>query len=77
MFAGLVGLSLSYALVLTGVQTLLARWYCNLANYIVSVERIKQFVHIPEEPPAIMEGNRPPPSWPTMGRIELHSLKVR
>ena len=77
MSAGLVGLSLSYALTLTGTQIFLTRWYCNLANYIVSVERIKQFMHIPEEPPAIVEDNRPPPSWPTMGRIELHSLKAR
>lgn len=77
MSAGLVGLSLSYALSLTGTIIFLARWYCNLTNYIVSVERIKQFMHIPEEPPAIVEGNRPPHSWPTKGRIELHSLKVR
>ncbi|XP_030490551.2 ABC transporter C family member 8 [Cannabis sativa] len=74
---GLVGLSLSYALSLTGTQIFLTRWYCNLANYIVSVERIKQFMHIPEEPPAIIEGSRPPSSWPTMGRIELQSLKIR
>ncbi|PON96125.1 ATP-binding cassette containing protein [Trema orientale] len=74
---GLVGLSLSYALTLTSTQIFLTRWYCNLANYIVSVERIKQFMHIPEEPPAIVEGRRPPLSWPTRGRIELHSLKIK
>lgn len=74
---GLVGLSLSYALSLTGTVTFMARWYCNLSNYIVSVERIKQFMHIPPEPPSIIEGNRPPPSWPANGRIELHSLRVR
>ncbi|PON96124.1 ATP-binding cassette containing protein [Trema orientale] len=74
---GLVGLSLSYALTLTSTQIFLTRWYCNLANYIVSVERIKQFMHIPEEPPAIVEAKRPPPLWPTKGRIELHSLKIK
>ncbi|GMN74219.1 hypothetical protein TIFTF001_054390, partial [Ficus carica] len=71
---GLVGLSLSYALSLTGTIVFFTRWYYNLTNYAVSVERIKQFMHIPIEPPAIIEGNRPPPSWPTKGRIELHSL---
>ncbi|GMN30270.1 hypothetical protein TIFTF001_046414 [Ficus carica] len=74
---GLVGLSLSYALSLTGTIVFMTRWYCNLANYIVSVERIKQFMHIPIEPPAIIEGNRPPPSWPTKGRIELLSLRIK
>ncbi|GKV36537.1 hypothetical protein SLEP1_g44658 [Rubroshorea leprosula] len=74
---GLVGLSLSYALQLTGTQIFLSRWYCNLSNYIISVERIKQFMHIPPEPPAIVEDKRPPSSWPSKGRIELHELKIR
>ncbi|KAF2301974.1 hypothetical protein GH714_031105 [Hevea brasiliensis] len=73
---GLVGLSLSYALSLTSTQVFLTRWYCNLANYMISVERIKQFMHIPPEPPAIVEDKRPPSSWPFKGRIELQELKV-
>ncbi|XP_050380978.1 ABC transporter C family member 8 [Argentina anserina] len=74
---GLVGLSLSYALTLTMTQIFVIRWYCNLSNYIISVERIKQFMQIPPEPPAIIEDKRPPSSWPTKGRIELHSLKIK
>ncbi|KAI3900073.1 hypothetical protein MKW98_000973 [Papaver atlanticum] len=74
---GFVGLSLSYALALTGTQVFLTRWYCNLANYIISVERIKQFMHIPSEPPAIVDDKRPPPSWPSKGRIDLEDLKIR
>ncbi|GMI77928.1 multidrug resistance-associated protein 6 [Hibiscus trionum] len=74
---GLVGLSLSYALSLTTMQILVSRWYCNLSNYLISVERIKQFMHIPEELPAIIEDNRPPSSWPSKGRIEFQELKIR
>ncbi|XP_055832204.1 ABC transporter C family member 8 isoform X2 [Solanum dulcamara] len=74
---GLVGLSLSYALALTNTQVFLSRWYSNLANYVISAERIKQFMCIPPEPPAIVEDNRPPLSWPTKGRIELLDLKIR
>ncbi|KAL6140763.1 hypothetical protein ACLB2K_059057 [Fragaria x ananassa] len=74
---GLMGLSLSYALTLTMTQIFLIRWYCNLSNYIISVERIKQFMQIPPEPPAIIDDKRPPSSWPTKGRIELHSLKIK
>ncbi|GMH14234.1 hypothetical protein Nepgr_016075 [Nepenthes gracilis] len=74
---GLVGLSLSYALVITGTHVFMTRIYCNLANYIISVERIKQFMNIEPEPPAIIDENRPPSSWPSEGRIELQDLKVR
>ncbi|KAL7264982.1 hypothetical protein ACSBR1_002855 [Camellia fascicularis] len=75
--SGLMGLSLSYALTLSTFQVIMSRWYCNLANYIISVERIKQFMNIPPEPPAIVDDARPPPSWPSHGRIELHDLKIR
>ncbi|XP_075667040.1 ABC transporter C family member 8-like isoform X2 [Castanea sativa] len=74
---GLVGLSLSYALSLTGTQIFLTRWYSSLSNYIISVERINQFMHIPSEPPAIVEDMRPLSSWPSKGRIELQALKIR
>lgn len=77
MSAGLVGLSLSYGLSLTVTQIAGTRWYCNLSNYIISVERIKQFMQISPEPPEIVEDKRPPSSWPNKGRIELYSLKVR
>jgi ATP-binding cassette subfamily C (CFTR/MRP) protein 1 len=75
--AGLVGLSLSYALSLTNIHIFMTRWYCYLSNYMISVERIKQFMHIPSEPPAMVEDKRPPSSWPSKGRIELQALKVR
>ncbi|MFS7950314.1 putative ABC-type xenobiotic transporter [Helianthus anomalus] len=72
----MVGLSLSYALNLTGTQVFLTRWYCSLANYIISVERVKQFMHIPTEPPAVVVNNRPPSSWPSEGRINFEDLKA-
>ncbi|KAJ0075582.1 hypothetical protein Patl1_33341 [Pistacia atlantica] len=34
-------------------------------------------MHIPPEPPAIIEDMRPPDSWPSHGRIELVDLKER
>ncbi|KAI4355527.1 hypothetical protein L6164_004290 [Bauhinia variegata] len=74
---GLVGLSMSYALSLTRTQVYYVQWACRLENYIISVERIKQFMQIPQEPPKIVEDKRPPSSWPSRGRIELQALKVR
>ncbi|KAL6285506.1 hypothetical protein ACE6H2_009896 [Prunus campanulata] len=70
----LVGLSLSYALSLTATQIFATQWYCSISNYIISVERIKQFMQIVPEPPAIVEDKRPASSWPPKGRIELYSL---
>ncbi|PNX82239.1 ABC transporter C family member 8-like protein, partial [Trifolium pratense] len=72
---GLVGLSLSYAFTLTAGQIFWTRWFSNLSNYIISVERIKQFIRIPAEPPAIVDGNRPPSSWPSKGKIDLQGLE--
>ncbi|XP_074312421.1 ABC transporter C family member 8-like isoform X2 [Silene latifolia] len=74
---GLVGLSLSYALGLSMTHVFLTWWYCNLETYIISVERIKQFMHIEAEPPSIVLQNRPPSSWPYKGRIELQELQIR
>ncbi|XP_071742425.1 ABC transporter C family member 8-like isoform X2 [Rutidosis leptorrhynchoides] len=75
--SGLVGLSLSYALTLSGTQVFFTRWYCSLDNYVISVERIKQFMHISPEPPAIVDNNRPPSSWPSKGTIQFQNLKLR
>jgi ABC-type multidrug transport system fused ATPase/permease subunit len=74
--AGLVGLSLYYAFILTTAQIFWTRWFSNLSNHVISVERITQFIHIPAEPPAIVEDNRPPSSWPSKGRIDVQGLEV-
>jgi ATP-binding cassette subfamily C (CFTR/MRP) protein 1 len=74
---GFAGLCLSYALTLTAAQVFLTRFYSYLENYIISVERIKQYMHLPAEPPAIIPENRPPASWPQEGRIDLQDLKVK
>jgi ABC-type multidrug transport system fused ATPase/permease subunit len=74
---GFLGLCLSYALTLSSAQVFLTRFYSNLENSIISVERTKQFMHLPSEPPAVISDRRPPPSWPSKGKIELENLRVR
>lgn len=57
----------------------LSRWilsFCKLENKIISVERIDQYCQIPSEAPPIIDGSRPPCSWPENGTIELIDLKV-
>eukprot|EP00253_Pinus_taeda_P026999 PITA_26999 len=74
---GFVGMAFSYGLTLNGsfVRSILNQ--CRLANCIVSVERIKQYMHIPSEAPAVIEDHRPPDNWPSHGKVELQDLKIR
>ncbi|VAH58269.1 unnamed protein product [Triticum turgidum subsp. durum] len=74
---GFLGLCLSYALTLSSAQVFLTRFYSNLENYMISVERIKQFMNLPSEPPAIISDRRPAPSWPSEGKINLENLRVK
>lgn len=71
-----MGLCLSYSLTLTASQVFLTRFYSSVEQYIISVERIKQYIHIPPEPPAVIQECRPSPSWPSQGNIELQNLMV-
>ncbi|KAK7380439.1 hypothetical protein VNO78_32950 [Psophocarpus tetragonolobus] len=50
---------------------------CNLANYLISVERLNQYMHVPSEAQEIIEGNRPPSNWPVSCKVELHNLQIR
>ena len=66
---GFAGLSLSYALSLTSCQVFMVQWKCNLSNFVISMERIKQYMNLPSEPPGIIDSSRPLVSWPSEGRI--------
>ncbi|KAJ7553020.1 hypothetical protein O6H91_06G081400 [Diphasiastrum complanatum] len=74
---GLIGLALSYGLSLNVSLVCSVQNQCILANWIVSVERIKQYMHIPSEAPAVIEDHRPAPTWPPNGNILLNNLQVR
>ncbi|XP_078177310.1 ABC transporter C family member 8-like isoform X1 [Carex rostrata] len=74
---GFMGLCLSYSLTLTASQVFLTRFYSSVEQFIISVERIKQYIHIPPEPPAVIQECRPSPSWPSQGNIELQNLVVK
>jgi len=42
-----------------------------------SVERIKQYVDMPQEPPAYIPETSPPPEWPSKGVVELRNISMR
>ena len=49
---------------------------CYLENKIISVERILQYISIPEEPPLSMSGDKLLCNWPSEGEIQLRNLHV-
>ena len=75
-FAGFIGMALSYGLSLNMSLVSSIQNQCTLANYIISVERLNQYMHIPSEAPVIVKENRPPVNWPTRGKVEIQDLQV-
>jgi len=69
-------MALSYGLSLNNSLVFAIQNQCTVANHIISVERIKQYMHIESEAEEIVEENRPPSNWPVAGKVEIKNLKV-
>ncbi|VAI70531.1 unnamed protein product [Triticum turgidum subsp. durum] len=74
---GFVGMALSYGLSLNTSFVSSIQTQCNIANQIISVERVSQYMDIPSEAAEVVEENRPLPDWPQNGNVELRDLKIR
>ncbi|CAG8548825.1 3767_t:CDS:10, partial [Scutellospora calospora] len=74
---GLVGLSLTYALSVTQALNWAVRQSCEIETNIVSVERVKEYIDLPSEAPAVIPNNRPAPAWPQNGLIEYQNYSTR
>ncbi|KAM0894855.1 hypothetical protein ACQ4PT_024288 [Festuca glaucescens] len=74
---GFVGMALSYGLSLNMSFVFSIQNQCNLANQIISVERVNQYMHIQSEAAEVVEENRPAPDWPRDGNVQLTDLKIR
>lgn len=77
VLAGFAGLAITYGLSLNISVVFSVQNQCNLANVIISVERLKQYLNLPSEAPAIIKDKRPPTQWPNEGKVELQNLEVR
>nr|XP_005494837.2 canalicular multispecific organic anion transporter 2 isoform X1 [Zonotrichia albicollis] len=75
--AGLVGLSVSYALQVTVSLNWMVRMTSELETNIVAVERIKEYSETETEAPWIIEGKSPPENWPSKGDLEFVNYSVR
>ncbi|KAJ8363811.1 hypothetical protein SKAU_G00126420 [Synaphobranchus kaupii] len=74
---GLVGLSVSYALQVTMSLNWMVRMTSDLESNIVAVERVKEYSETQTEAPWEIEDRKPPPEWPTQGKVEFHDYSVR
>jgi len=74
--AGLAGLSLSFAMHFTEQIMWYVRKYTELEMSLNAIERVNEFLEIPQEPPGIIEP-RPPASWPYDGAINVENIKVK
>ncbi|KAG0252846.1 hypothetical protein BG011_006711 [Mortierella polycephala] len=77
MDEGLAGISLSYSLTFTDHVLWLVRLYSNNEMNMNSVERVREYMDLPQEPPAVIEGSRPPPGWPNNGEITVENLVMQ
>lgn len=70
-------MALSFGLSVNGFLVHSTSEQCVVADLIVSVERLNQYIHIPSEAPEVIEENRPAPNWPATGKVEINDLQVR
>uniref|UniRef100_A0A8D0ED93 ABC-type glutathione-S-conjugate transporter n=1 Tax=Salvator merianae TaxID=96440 RepID=A0A8D0ED93_SALMN len=75
--AGLVGLSVSYALQVTISLNWMVRMTSDLETNIVAVERVKEYSESEIEAPWIIEDKRPPEDWPNHGEVNFINYSVR
>ncbi|KAL5005221.1 hypothetical protein ScPMuIL_018677 [Solemya velum] len=70
MDAGLVGLSMTYAMTLMGMFQWGVRQSAEVENQMISVERVLEYTNLPSEAPLESEKDKKPPStWPSKGEI--------
>ncbi|KAG5577355.1 hypothetical protein H5410_057489, partial [Solanum commersonii] len=73
----LTGMAFSYGLSLNAILILCVQWQCTIANSIISIERLEQYMRIPTEESQLVQTNHSPPGWPKHGKVEICDLKVR
>ncbi|KAI0405284.1 multidrug resistance-associated protein [Xylaria palmicola] len=74
---GSAGLSLSYAIGFSENILWLIRLYAMNEQNMNSVERVKEYLDVEQEPPAVIEKNRPPLNWPAHGGVEFIGYSTR
>ncbi|KAJ7173895.1 hypothetical protein C8R43DRAFT_1094036 [Mycena crocata] len=79
--AGLAGLAMTSALTFTQAMYWACRNWTGLEVNLNSVERVVEYLNLPQEPPAVIESSRPPAYWPSSARnnnlLSVENLVVK
>ncbi|PFH45643.1 hypothetical protein AMATHDRAFT_44023 [Amanita thiersii Skay4041] len=79
--AGLAGLCITSAMSLSGSVYWACRFWAALELDLNSVERVVEYLDLPQEPPTIIESNRVPAYWPSTSNgnplISVEDLSVK
>ena len=75
--AGLIGLSISYALMITEDLNWLVRMMSDLEANIVAVERVKEYAELEREASPVTEKIILPDNWPQRGLVEFKKYSVK
>ena len=71
------GLTISYALTVTGNLNMLIRASVDLENSLVSVERCIEYMSVPAEAEWYIDATRPAESWPEKGVVTFDGYSTR
>ncbi|WAR06338.1 MRP1-like protein [Mya arenaria] len=74
---GLVGLSISYALQVTGALNFLVRNTSDVETNVVSVERVREYTEEPTEAEWVLHFKRPSSDWPDQGNVRFNNYSTR
>lgn len=75
--AGMVGLSMSYALQITQSLNWIVRQTVEVETNIVSVERVLEYANLPSEALEVIPRHRPKISWPAQGAVNFNDYSTR
>lgn len=75
--AGAAGLALTYAVTFTENVLWFVRLYSANEQNMNSVERVKEYLDVDQEAPAVIPETRPPSNWPSKGSVEFINYSTR
>ncbi|UPX12550.1 Transporter of the ATP-binding cassette (ABC) [Ascochyta rabiei] len=75
--AGAAGLALTYAVTFTENVLWFVRLYSANEQNMNSVERVKEYLDVDQEAPAVISETKPPSNWPSKGSVEFINYSTR
>ncbi|XP_064624457.1 multidrug resistance-associated protein 1-like isoform X1 [Lineus longissimus] len=75
--AGIVGLSVSYAMRVTNILSYMVKMVCEVENCVVSADRVREYGKLEEEAAWDIPEEQPPKEWPQEGKVEFSNYSVR